>query len=756
MARVTYRRPIVPGNRVAQIAAIATVAAAGACTAAAPTGSAGIDRLWSAAIAASLARLAAGSRPGPLVVACSFAVASAPGPGPALAGLAGLAAAVGSTYVPGRLARATRGLGGGSAAVSLLLASSHDRGPVPATLAWLVVAGPVLASAVRHAVPAQRRRAAVGAAAVFSVLAGCCVLAGAGAVLARRQIDRGIDAFDRGTAAARAGDIAGARHQLDLASAAMDRAGDAASTWGFAARMVPGVAQNVRAVASVAHASGAAAGLAGTAAGLADGEALVVRGGVVDLRAVAALAGPLHRVAAGLASTASAIDGADRSPLLPPLRARLDALAPQVTRALDNARLGAAAAATVPRLLGADGPRRYLVLFTSPSEARGRFGFPGAYAVLDADAGRLTVEVTEPISRLQGNVPASQEHMPLTDPLVAPYVAFGVTRNWRNVTIPPDFPVVARLAGELWRQTGTGPLDGVLRFDTDALAALVALSGPVPVTGRTAPLTAADLAHYLDVEQYQQFGDSGTAARQEALQGVAGTVFRQLLAAGIPGPRGLSAALGPSVAAGHLQVSAFDPVSQAFLDLAGTTGRFEPTRTGDALAVAGVNGAASKIDAFLHRRIDYRATVARDGTIRATATIQLVNSAPARGLPAYVIGNALGPAGPPLGTNRTIAVIWSALPVASVTLDGAPAGVSSAKTPNWWVHTVSIDIPAGSTATLVVRLAGPAAAPGPYSLAVLPGGAATPDDLAVTVTDHRGHRVVSARTTLAGPVVLHP
>ena len=42
-------------------------------------------------------------------------------------------------------------------------------------------------------------------------------------------------------------------------------------------------------------------------------------------------------------------------------------------------------------MLGADGPRTYLLLFTTPSESRGLGGFVGSYAELTADDGQLAL-----------------------------------------------------------------------------------------------------------------------------------------------------------------------------------------------------------------------------------------------------------------------------------------------------------------------------------------------------------------------------
>ena len=44
-----------------------------------------------------------------------------------------------------------------------------------------------------------------------------------------------------------------------------------------------------------------------------------------------------------------------------------------------------------PAMLGADGPRTYLMLFTTPSESRGLGGFVGSYAELQIADGQLTL-----------------------------------------------------------------------------------------------------------------------------------------------------------------------------------------------------------------------------------------------------------------------------------------------------------------------------------------------------------------------------
>ena len=134
--------------------------------------------------------------------------------------------------------------------------------------------------------------------------------------------------------------------------------------------LVPVVAHNVRAGADLAAA--AASGTAAAAAALRaiDPAPLSVVDGAIDLAAIAAVQEPLLQVEA----------------VLNDLDERLTSNEPGLQNALDAVRLA-------PQMLGDDGLRRYLVLFTTPVEARGATGFVRNYAVVTADEGRIEVRI---------------------------------------------------------------------------------------------------------------------------------------------------------------------------------------------------------------------------------------------------------------------------------------------------------------------------------------------------------------------------
>ena len=75
--------------------------------------------------------------------------------------------------------------------------------------------------------------------------------------------------------------------------------------------------------------------------------------------------------------------------LIPQLSTRLDEVGEELATTGMDIDLANHATSVLPGILGADGPRRYLVLFVQPAESRELGGFVGAYGLLDVDQGRF-------------------------------------------------------------------------------------------------------------------------------------------------------------------------------------------------------------------------------------------------------------------------------------------------------------------------------------------------------------------------------
>jgi hypothetical protein len=712
-----------------------------------PVGSPVLDWLWSAALAAAGAYLGVRSKRVPLLAAAGVAVlASRTAPALLLAALAMAMAALSTRHLRRRAVFA-RGLAGGASVVSILATSEHASALVLGFGA-AAVALVLWTSGYRNGREADRRWLRWGLAGVLLVSAAVSGLALVGVLAKADLVDAGTLELKTGLAAARAGDPAGASVHFARVEAALSSARRDIGRWGALGRAVPITAQHVDAVTSVLADVERATAAAGHVATIAD-DGLAVTAGSMDVRALAELEPPLRRADVAFDAVVDEIDDQLEGPLLPPLVDRLHRIEEQARRGRDEAAAGADAAGTMPDVLGRDGLRRYLVVFTSPAEARGRFGFPSSFAEVTFEDGRIRLGEHASTSQTFGTRTYLQDRFDLGDPEVRPYLDFGVTRNLLSSTISPDFPAVAKVLAEMWEQTGRPHLDGVVRMDPASLARLLAFTGPVSVSGRAAPLTAETLESFLLVDQYRELGSGRSqAARREVLDEVARAAFERLETANLPKPRTLFDIFGPVAREGHLDVALFDPAGEAVIRKAGLDGRFEPPAV-DGLAVTTVNGLGNKIDSFLERTISYRGRV-DDGRLDGQLEVTLRNTAPASGLPDYVIGSFTSPA-PPKGTNRSSVLVYAAAPAESAEIDGSEVPVTSTLAGGWYVHELAVDIPAGGSATISMHLVGDLPE-GAYRLVVEPGGGTKPDTVDVDLRVD-GHRVRHRARAVARAVV---
>jgi hypothetical protein len=495
---------------------------------------------------------------------------------------------------------------------------------------------------------------------------------------------------------------------LRAADRALGRGGDSlGAAWARPAWLVPGLSQNTRALHDFVGEVGELAQAGAIAAERGPIDSLRARDGQVDLAAVAATEGPLVDVIDQLRRSRGVIEHLRDRFLVPPVADRIDELRGELDDAIPSAELALEGVRVAPSLLGGDGPRTYLVLFTTPVEGRAHLGFPGNFAEITFTDGRFEKSRFGRVSELV-NHPGPRS---LSGPaeFLQRYGRFNPAEEWRSLTFSPDLPTVAQAAAELYPQSGGRPVDGVVTVDPFALAALLNFTGPMPVPGLPDLLTPETAADFLLRGQYLDLPDN--PQRIDALETLSDRTFDQLTTSDLPPPRDLRAIFGPIVEQGHLQVVAFDDRGGRFLERLGITGALPPVE-GDALAVTTSNSAMNKIDLFLKRSLDYDVTWHRDtGEVEATATITLTNDSPASGLPKYVIGNLVGgnrPGGEnlPDGSNLVFLTLYSPWGVESSTLDGEPLPLEVLPELGRNAITTLVELGPGQSRTITVELRG--------------------------------------------------
>ncbi len=595
---------------------------------------------------------------------------------------------------------------------------------VAATIAIAVLVGSAW-SLARRSTRVRLRIVAFVAMGVALLIAGAFALQ---VWKSRAVLELAVQRAQEGLAAARAGDNERAAELLGQASRAFDEASGELHSW-FArpASVVPVVGQHQRALDLLSAAGANVSAAAADAAWRADIQGLIVHDGQLDLRRVTDMTAPLASLVDALDRAGVAAARAESPWLLPPLAQRLDDFTRSVHDATADANTAAEAVGVLPALLGGDGERRYFVAFATPAESRELGGFTGAFGLLTARDGRLTLSQTGRIQELN----EAGRGRRLSDPTQFParYRAFRLEEFWQNVTGTPDFPTVAEAVRQMWPQSGGGDLDGVLYVDPYALASLLQLTGPVTVGGRPDPLTADNAADFLLRGQYQDFANID--ARSDFLLTIARTVFDELTSGDLPGMRTMADALAPDARQRRLLAHSFHPEEQRLFERLGIDGALPPVR-GDFLSVGSSNLGQNKIDALLHRTIDYDVVLDPDrGTAAASVTVTLHNTAPSSGLPDYVIGN---PGGAPKGTNLTMVAVYTPLRlVDATTTGGQPVNVGASEEYGRRVYTALLAVPPMSELSVTFALEGPLDLRSGYRLDVVPQATANPDRLHVEV-----------------------
>lgn len=722
------------GYRRAQltVAALAAAAAVGGAVAGChPTGTEGIDVVYTAAFAGGVTALASRASRSTLLVlaAVGFALSRSWLWIPAGAALVLAFAATFQRRSHTRLAALV-----GAISIQVVLRwPSHEFHGFTAAAAAVVLA-PVLFSGWRHCRGRVRRLVVAGSGVALGLgvlLAIPVVVTG---TLSLHRVDAGMSLARRSLSQVEGGQTQAAIGQLRLAADDLGAAKTRLTGWWNAgAFLIPGVAQQERFIQSGATEGAHLTAIAKDEAGAFDVQSLRYHGGRVDLQALSSLGPPAQRLDTAIARAQSRLTRRSWPWLLPPLSDRLERFGTDLNKARNADDIAVLATRDLPGILGGDGVRHYLVAFMSPAETRGLGGFIGAYGLLTVDNGSIHLTTSGRATDLV----SATAHTKLVAPAdyVARYGAFHPERYFEDLTYSPVFPSVEQAMAGLYPQVGGVPIDGAMVLDPYALGALLQFTGPISIPGLGFQLTSQNTADVLLRQQYL-VGDPGSQQRHDLLQDALRAGFSRLTAGSLPSPKTISTILGPEVKQGRLLFWSSHPTDQPLLERLATGGQF-PQRppSGDFLAVTLANSGNSKIDAYLHQQISDRVRYdPSNGRVEATVTIQELNDAPSSGLPLYVIGSHAGSGIPP-GTNLSWLSLYTPLNLVSAQINGAPIGFSpGTREGGVTAYSTFVRVPAKSLATLTVDLEGTVPSRPDYRMEVWQQPLSNPQTFSVTVT----------------------
>lgn len=503
----------------------------------------------------------------------------------------------------------------------------------------------------RHVGSSLKTRSLVGRVFILLVALLLADLVGS-VVVSALQLRHAGHALEDAATALRHDDLATAARSVIRAEVAAGAASDLTGHPGFRLlSVVPGVKDETGALEALVDVAGvgsaAAARFVASLDSIGAGTSGIVdalyRDGAIDLEALDVLERASENLAADLADARGLLEGHSDVSIGVLARAvaraghRLDSFAASSERGLNVARL-------VPPMVGRDEPRRYLLAFQSPSEARGGGGLIGVYGLLSARGGRVTLDEVGPIEDLG----------PRVRPPIAPpagfsdaYAGFSALSDWRQANLSPNFPATSEVLLSLYERVRGERLDGVIAMDPIALGELTRGTGALKAPGWHKAITRNNARRLLLFRIYKHF------VNREKVQN---TYLRSLVdelwgrvEAGDLDPAGLVTGIDSAVAKQHLKIYSSDPGEEALLVELGVAS--DPRAvTGALQAVFNNNNAGNKLDFFLRRAQEIAIDLDADGTARINSSVSLTNDVPRNGLRAAARSGVRN--GLDLGTNR--------------------------------------------------------------------------------------------------------
>ncbi|MDN3310455.1 DUF4012 domain-containing protein [Microbacterium oryzae] len=280
--------------------------------------------------------------------------------------------------------------------------------------------------------------------------------------------------------------------------------------------------------------------------------------GAINLDAVRSLAEPVSEAAAATEKVDIELSAIDTSTLLAPvgdavgqLTGAVDSLWPTLVR-LDELM------PHLPTMLGADGPRSYIVMVQNNAEARTTGGNPASLMMLTADQGRIAITQQVSTSTFSNGRPTPI--IPLDEGTETLY-GDRVGRYSQDTTMSPNFDETARLIRAFWQEGHGDPGVGVLSLDPVALSYLLGATGGVWLPDGS-QLTAENAVQVLLNGVYFKYPGETYAEKeaQDAFFGAAaGGVFEKITSGSADIVK-LAQAIGKASSEGRILFSSTDPI----------------------------------------------------------------------------------------------------------------------------------------------------------------------------------------------------
>ncbi len=269
----------------------------------------------------------------------------------------------------------------------------------------------------------------------------------------------------------------------------------------------------------------------------------------------------------------------------------------------------------IVRILGAEGKRRYLVVFQNDRELRPTGGFIGSFALMDVEDGEI----------MDMEVPAGGSYDMrggLNERIAAPDQLRLVNPRWefQDANWFADFPSSARSLSWFYEKSGGPTVDGVLAVTTGFMEDLLKTLGPIDMPDYGKTLTSSNF--FLETQKAVELEyDKEENKPKQIISDLAAKVLERLVAEGGAQLMPLMDASSRALASKDIQAYFKDPEEQAVASELGWSGELKPVPNADFLSVVDSNIAGGKTDGVIHADIRHETEIAEDGSLVDTVSV---------------------------------------------------------------------------------------------------------------------------------------
>jgi hypothetical protein len=419
--------------------------------------------------------------------------------------------------------------------------------------------------------------------------------------------------------------------------------------------------------------------------------------GAFNLQAFVDAQTPLAKAAKVLNAAEGRLQAIDMSQTVPALQQAALDLDDTLTESVNSVNTADRAARLVPAMLGASGPRNYLLMFQNPAELRASGGLPGALAILHSENGHIS------LAQQASTLDLARHNSPVIDLPADTRALYGdITGQYiQDVNLTPDFPLSARIAQEMWRQQFGQTVDGVLAIDPVALAYLLKATGPIAL-GTGDALSADNAVQLLLIDVYARYANPKD---QDGFFAEATSAVFTAVSSGDVDAMGLVRGLAQAGTEGRMLVWSSHQEEQAVLGETTLAGGFpisDNATTRFGVYLNDMTGAKMGLYLDLETAVS-QASCRADQRPNYAVTVNLTNNAPADAatrLSSYVTGG--GHFGVPPGHIKTLVTAYApkGMHNLGVSRDGTTTGAQTTTDSGYSVSNVSVELAPGESTTL--------------------------------------------------------